>query len=394
MKHNTLIASCACLLIGASACNTTTDQAPVQAIPVQPTQANPTARDASPRDPARPGAGLRPDFVASRPTTVADAPTWRWSAHEDGQGAEQHRVLVPPANDTPGLICDLTFEKSPDKALVTCHESSYQGDTPRKLSKLWSHELDSQFVDAGALRAHQGRLFVAHHSAISSGAKVLAYNLRTGALLWEKQLQANGPVDHSKYRNEVQLAPREHHILAYGRESGGSYIEILDARTGALVANHSVDPTIAELSWHEPPPKGPQSNKTRHDDDAIRATGVADGYDTLYKFDTKTHRLIKLDDAYNEAWSHQLEVSSSEVELLEVEKTLFLLAGDTLQAHETSTGKTRWVAKLPNKPDARAVSLRRHRGVLSVYRAGEHAHEILTYDQRSRLAGEHTITER
>lgn len=389
MKHNTLIASCACLLIGASACNTTTDQEPVQATSVQPTATTP-----SQPQPTRPGAGLRPDFVASKPAPVADAPTWRWRAHLDGQGVERHRVIVPPANDTPGLICELTFEKSPDKALVTCHESSYQGASPRKLSKLWSHELDSRFVDAGDLLAHQGRLFVAHHSAIASGAKVFAYNLRTGALIWEKQLQANGPVDHSKYRNEVQLSPRAHHVLTYGRESGGSYIEVLDARTGALVANHGVDPTVTEISWHEPIPKGPQSNKVRGDDGAIRATGVADGYDTLYKFDPGTRRLIKLDDSYNEAWSHQLEVSG-DVELLEVEKTLFLLAGDTLQARETSTGKTRWLAKLPHTMSAGAVSLRKHRDVLSVYRADrDGAREILTYDQRSRLVSTQTITER
>jgi hypothetical protein len=84
-------------------------------------------------------------------------------------------------------------------------------------------------------------LYYADYHPSSSGCAVVAYDLRKHKQLWKTYLKGLGPVDHSKYRNAVNLGLEKYAVCVRGKESYGNYIEYVGLRTGKTVG-HKVYP--------------------------------------------------------------------------------------------------------------------------------------------------------
>jgi hypothetical protein len=90
----------------------------------------------------------------------------------------------------------------------------------------------SGFVGKGNLLYHT----VYHPS--SSGCRIDAVDLATGKCLWQTNLKGLGPIEHTKYRNLVNLEmPRDGVLRIQGNESAGHYVEYVDAVTGKTVGH-------------------------------------------------------------------------------------------------------------------------------------------------------------
>jgi hypothetical protein len=92
---------------------------------------------------------------------------------------------------------------------------------------------------------HQGTTFVgdrlivwyAEYGPISSGCSLVAYDLEAGKQLWKTNLKGLGPIDHTKYRNQVVLELDRDVVRVWGQESAGNYLEIVDRKTGKTVGH-------------------------------------------------------------------------------------------------------------------------------------------------------------
>ena len=77
----------------------------------------------------------------------------------------------------------------------------------------------------------------ANFSMISSGCELRAYDLEKREEIWRSRLDGLGPVDHSKYRNRINMELRNDRVVVFGNESSGQYIESRDIKTGELIAH-------------------------------------------------------------------------------------------------------------------------------------------------------------
>jgi hypothetical protein len=89
-------------------------------------------------------------------------------------------------------------------------------------------------------------LYIAELSMMTCGCTVVAYDLTTGQKRWETKLGAVGMVSHSVYLNQVTMSlsslPELDHddegvVSITGSEGYGDYVEILDRRTGKVLAH-------------------------------------------------------------------------------------------------------------------------------------------------------------
>ncbi len=93
-----------------------------------------------------------------------------------------------------------------------------------------------------SLRSHVASVFVrggdtlyyADYSPHSAGCSIVAYHLSQGER-WKTPLWAIGPLGQSMYANRVNMKLDGNHLIVYGDESAGRYIELLDVRTGRIV---------------------------------------------------------------------------------------------------------------------------------------------------------------
>ncbi|HJL18910.1 MAG TPA: hypothetical protein RMH99_24820, partial [Sandaracinaceae bacterium LLY-WYZ-13_1] len=92
-------------------------------------------------------------------------------------------------------------------------------------------------LEGGALTIVDDRLIVARWHPIASGTWVYAYDLESGRELWRRGLWGVGPVTHSRYRNHVRLARRGEHLVVFGDETAGRYVEVLQATTGRVLGH-------------------------------------------------------------------------------------------------------------------------------------------------------------
>jgi hypothetical protein len=96
--------------------------------------------------------------------------------------------------------------------------------------------------DIVAWRAHPASVFVrrgdvlfyADFSPNSSGCSIVAYHLQQGEL-WKTPLWGIVLLGQSMYSNRVNLKLDGDHLIVYGDESAGKYIELVDVRTGRIV---------------------------------------------------------------------------------------------------------------------------------------------------------------
>lgn len=89
-----------------------------------------------------------------------------------------------------------------------------------------------------AFAQRNGVLYYTDFHTSASGCKVVAFDLKAKKQLWTCDLKGLGPIDHSKYRNEVRMKVLDDYTLkVFGKESAGRYLEIVDRTTGKTVGH-------------------------------------------------------------------------------------------------------------------------------------------------------------
>lgn len=92
------------------------------------------------------------------------------------------------------------------------------------------------------IRQRDGVIFTTEFSPSSSGCTVVAFDLNAKKQLWKQHLKGLGPIDHSKYRNEVRMDVLDRDtIQVFGKESSGRYVEIVDRTSGKTVGHKVFD---------------------------------------------------------------------------------------------------------------------------------------------------------
>ena len=86
-------------------------------------------------------------------------------------------------------------------------------------------------------RVVDDRLYFAVWHPNSSGGKVVAVDLSTGKKLWQDELQALGPIQHSGYSNQLILEVNHNVVTVWGNESRGRYVEVKRIDTGETVGH-------------------------------------------------------------------------------------------------------------------------------------------------------------
>jgi len=89
------------------------------------------------------------------------------------------------------------------------------------------------------------RLYYADYSIQGTGGAIVAVDLTTGKIVWREQLQALGPIEHSKYFNRMNLQADAYSVRVTGNESAGRYIEVKETAAGHTVANHKLQADAA-----------------------------------------------------------------------------------------------------------------------------------------------------
>ncbi len=85
-------------------------------------------------------------------------------------------------------------------------------------------------------------LYVAAYCPISTGAEIVAFDLKARTQLWRCPLRGNPPDFHSKYQHQIILEVEDGMIVAYGAEGHGRYIEYVDPKRGKSVGLKKLPP--------------------------------------------------------------------------------------------------------------------------------------------------------
>lgn len=183
-------------------------------------------------------------LAPSPPPSAAAVPAvWRW-IHRGGEGGWSADI-GPKTIHAGGFECTYRHDdEAHDVGQVCC-------DGPKR----WCAEMHEEFVPGISLANDGVRLFVADYPAISSGARLAAYELETGTILWSRDARAIGPQAHSEYFNVVQLRVIDGTLIAYGDEAHGAYVESMDPATGELREHVTLARPEVKWSWPDPAPE-------------------------------------------------------------------------------------------------------------------------------------------
>jgi hypothetical protein len=98
-------------------------------------------------------------------------------------------------------------------------------------------DADDPFLEEKPVR--ENTLYFAHFCPGSCGCVLAAYDLATGKRLWSTELKAVGSFDHSLHVNRINMRVFRGDDVVWiaGSESSGNYVEIVDARTGRILAH-------------------------------------------------------------------------------------------------------------------------------------------------------------
>ena len=120
--------------------------------------------------------------------------------------------------------------------------------------------------------AAENILFFAEYEPDVSGCTVVAYDLSSGRQLWRTKLHHKQPSGASAYRNRVSVSipdsrvfadkDNQHAVIVNGSESYCDYIEVLDAKTGEMLAIKNYRVGFGPLSSEDPPVSGPTGDAT------------------------------------------------------------------------------------------------------------------------------------
>ncbi|HUT12584.1 MAG TPA: HEAT repeat domain-containing protein [Thermoguttaceae bacterium] len=158
-------------------------------------------------------------FRAIRSIKETPIPPWRWNAE----------ISSP-------LHC-MTLYNGPYDLEIARKESGELVSRVRKDGRIlheWPvHAMGTPFViDSDVLYYPRLREFAA-------GCVLIAFDLKQGKKLWETDLEAMGPIAHSKYYNAgINLSLNEGILRIDGSEMAGTYTEFVEAGTGKTLANY------------------------------------------------------------------------------------------------------------------------------------------------------------
>lgn len=103
---------------------------------------------------------------------------------------------------------------------------------------VWQHAMPLESLAEADIVIDKDTVFVVHYCVMASGATVHALELATGKPRWSTPVRGLGPIDHSKYSNHVVLKIIAGHLVAFGNEAQGRYIEVFDPQTGKVLSTH------------------------------------------------------------------------------------------------------------------------------------------------------------
>lgn len=266
-------------------------------------------RPATPKDPPSTVHELAPtppvaEAVTPAPETASSPDLWHWDRGDGDWGDNLGKRTTVVAGDTTFTLGYL------HPAPAGQHQSDERFGIIRTGSDgaaAWQAELGEHFVATGAMVRDGDTLYATHHCGISSGAKVSAVDSTTGQVRWTVDLQALGPVEHSKYRNETQIELDERGLVIYGNEVQGAYTEVLDPATGTQRSHSLPDPRFVALPWEGKGPEAPY-------DHVITPTELAVG-DTHYVLaaseDHRAPTTLTRIDGHETVWTTSVRNESS-----------------------------------------------------------------------------------
>jgi hypothetical protein len=85
------------------------------------------------------------------------------------------------------------------------------------------------------------RLYYADFDPAAAGAAVVSVDLTTGTELWRTQLKGVGDGAGAAYQTRLNLTADEAGVTVLGNETGGKYVEVLDAETGETGGHRVVE---------------------------------------------------------------------------------------------------------------------------------------------------------
>lgn len=100
--------------------------------------------------------------------------------------------------------------------------------------QLWEHQEVS--IYSASLLISNGTLFIGLFCRTATGNRIVALDLSSRQIIWEKPVRGLGSIGHSRYSNQVQLRIIEDQLVVFGWESAGKYIEIIDPKNGNIIS--------------------------------------------------------------------------------------------------------------------------------------------------------------
>lgn len=97
--------------------------------------------------------------------------------------------------------------------------------------KTWSAPLRNKFYDEAESLVSDSILVMATYPKIATGSALSAYNIHTGKLLWNAEVEQIN-ADHSQYYNKVLLSKYKDKVIMEGIEANGQYVQIFDLASG------------------------------------------------------------------------------------------------------------------------------------------------------------------
>jgi len=156
---------------------------------------------------------------------------------------------APEQKDYQKIADTEEWQWKPDRTTAAGSAKSYMGDFQADVAVNDSGATLVKFAKGDdvvfILEGHAGTVFAGRGNVVyyadfipqSSGCTVIAYDLKEKKQLWKANLKGLGPIDHTKYRNQVSLDIKDDAVRILGNESAGKYVEYLDLKSGKTVGH-------------------------------------------------------------------------------------------------------------------------------------------------------------
>jgi hypothetical protein len=170
-----------------------------------------------------PFGGPVPDDRGFRDQAIAEAMPWKWD-EERSRPEGCARALGKP----------YSLEITPDKKAPWSLTLTLKrmGDPVYT----WIGHSRSVFIVADDV------LYQAVFLESTAGGEIVAFDLKANRQLWKTRLRAIPVYFHSMYKTRLYLERDDRHLIVYGAESAGRYVELLDLKTGETVGHHRFGP--------------------------------------------------------------------------------------------------------------------------------------------------------